>query len=265
MIRAVWAAHGTAEAAVLPGLVAPDSHIEFIFHLGSPWRMKRLGVPEWAQQPTAFIYGQNRRCLQFAGTGEVSLVALRVSPVVAATLLGRSLSDLWDQPVPLEDLIGTEASELLDRLRIAADADRFSILRQWVGKRLSGWDADCRYAQQLFDEVLWRRHHGTMPEIANALGPSGRSLRRIFANHAGLSPKEVQLSGRLLTACALLHERHELNVTDIADQTGFYDHAAFTHAFANRVGVGPIQFREEPLVFYERRGHDLQAETHAPR
>ena len=110
LIRAVWAAHGTAEAAVLPGLVAPDSHIEFVFHLGSPWRMKRLGVPEWALQPTAFIYGQNRRCLQFAGTGKVSLVALRVSPVVAATLLGRSLSDLWDQPVPLEDLIGTEAS-----------------------------------------------------------------------------------------------------------------------------------------------------------
>lgn len=114
VIRAVWAVHGTADEAVLPGLVAPDSHVEFVFHLGSPWRMKRLGHPEWTEHPTAFIYGQNRRCLQFAGTGKVSLVAFRVSPVVATTLLGRSMSELWDQPVPLDDLIRPETSELLD-------------------------------------------------------------------------------------------------------------------------------------------------------
>jgi len=265
VIRAVWAAHGTADEAVLPGLVAPDSHVEFVFHLGSPWRMKRLGQPDWTQQPKAFIYGQNRCCLQFTGTGEVSLVAFRVNPVIAATLLRRPMADLWDQCVPLEDLIGSETSELLDRLRKVTDADRFRILGQWVRRRLSGWDADCRNAQRLFDEVLWRRHHGTMPKVANALGASGRSLRRTFANHAGLSPKEVQLSGRLLTACALLHERHELNVTDIADQTGFYDHAAFTHAFASRVGLGPVRFREEPFVFYERGGQELQATAQLPR
>ncbi len=265
IVRAVWAAHGTPEEAVLPGLVAPDSHIEFVFHLGTPWQMQRLGLSEWVHQPSAFVYGQNRRCLRFAGTGTVSVVAFRVSPVVAAVMLGRPLVNLWDRPVPLEDFIGSDAEALLDRLRSTAQADRFAVLGTWVKDRLNGWNSDSESAQRLFYEVFWRRHHGTMPEVAKALGPSSRTLRRTFADHAGLAPKEVQLGGRLLTACALLRECRALSVTEVAERTGFYDHAAFTHAFASRLGLGPIRFREEPHVFYERSGQDLQATAHPPR
>jgi AraC-like DNA-binding protein len=51
----------------------------------------------------------------------------------------------------------------------------------------------------------------------------------------------------------MLRERADLDVTEIAGRVGFYDHAAFTHSFRERMGLTPSQFRSETHAFYERR------------
>jgi AraC-like DNA-binding protein len=77
-------------------------------------------------------------------------------------------------------------------------------------------------------------------------------MRRWFAGTAGVWPKEIQLGGRVLMACALLRERPGTDLATVALDTGFYDHAAFAHAFVERVGFTPSRFRTEPTFFYER-------------
>jgi AraC-like DNA-binding protein len=56
----------------------------------------------------------------------------------------------------------------------------------------------------------------------------------------------------MLGACALLREAPSLEIAEVAGRVGFYDHAAFTHAFTSRIGLTPTQFRAEPIVLYER-------------
>jgi AraC-like DNA-binding protein len=253
IIRAMWSAAGPPEAAVLPGIVAPDSHVEFVFHLSDTWRMQRAGRTDWMTQPAAFVYAQHRGGLRFAGTHAVSLVAFRVSPVVASRILNRPLNQLWDAPIALEDLLGAEAFTLLEQLHRAGTSERFVILARWVERRLHDWAAEHRAAQRLFERVMWSSPGTTIAELASTLGPSTRSMRRIFAEHSGLSAKAVQLSGRVLDACALLRETSELNIAEIAANVGFHDHAALTHAFTDRIGLTPAQFRAEPHAFYERR------------
>lgn len=253
IIRAMWSAAGPAEEAVLPGVVAPDSHVEFVFHLGETWRMQRAGDPGWRAQPAAFVYAQHRGSVRFAGTHAVSLVAFRVSPVVASRILNRTLTHAWDTPIALQELVGAEAFALLEELRNAGANKRFVILAHWIERRLRDWDAEHWAAQRLFETVMWSSQATTIAALAAALGPSERSLRRIFAEHSGLSAKAVQLSGRLLDACALLREAPPLNVAEIAAGVGFYDHAALTHTFSDRIGLTPLNFRAEPHAFYERR------------
>lgn len=253
MIRAMWSAAGVPEEAVLPGVVAPDSHVEFVFHLGEPWRMQRAGHAEWISQPSAFVYAQHRGSLRFSGTQDVSLAAFRVSPVVASQILHCSLAHSWDAPIALEDLIGADACALLELLRQAPQNERLVILARWVELRLHNWNTEHAVAQQLFCAVMWSSQGGTIAALASALGPSERTLRRIFSKHSGLSPKAVQLSGRLLRACALLRDAPSLNVAEIAATVGFYDHAALTHAFTDRMGLTPVQFQAEPVAFYERQ------------
>lgn len=252
VVRSMWSLAGPAEEASLPGIIAPDAHVEFVFHLGEPWLAQRIGRPGWALQPAAFVYASSHGALQFQPTGHVCLLAFRVSPVVATRILGRSLCDLWDAPAALDALIGAEAWSLIASLRSSPDEERFALLRQWIARRLRGWSAGDWNAERLFETILWRSHGGSIARVSRALGPSERSLRRVLGERAGLSPKAVQLSGRMLGACALLREAPAVEITEIASRVGFYDHAAFTHAFTSRIGLTPTQFRAEPVVFYER-------------
>jgi hypothetical protein len=99
VVRSMWSLAGPAEEAALPGIIAPDAHVEFVFHLGEQWLAQRIGRPGWALQPAAFVYAASQGGLQFQPTGPVCLLAFRVSPVVATRILRRSLADLWDVPV----------------------------------------------------------------------------------------------------------------------------------------------------------------------
>jgi AraC-like DNA-binding protein len=253
LVKGMWSVSGAATDAVLPGVVAPDSHVEFVFHLGQPWRMRRAGESSWLRQPKAFVYAQSHGTLRFEGEGHVSLIAFRLSPVVAASVLGRSAADIWNEPVALSDLMGAQADALGEQLSQAPPTQCFQILEQWVERRLVNWDSSDWSTHRLFDHVMWHAPAKDLESLSKQLGWSTRGLRRVFAQCAGLSPKEVQLAGRHLDACALLRERPDLDVTEIAGRTGFYDHAAFTHSFSKRLGMTPSQFRGESHAFYERR------------
>jgi len=253
LVKGMWSASGQARETVLPGVVAPDSHVEFVFHLGNTWRMQRAGHLKWAIQPRSFILAQSHGALRFDGEGDVSVIAFRVSPIVASRLLDRPLSGIWNEPIDLDDLIGADARAISEKLLRAPGPRRFAVLTDWVERRLANWgDADWN-AQRLFDHVMWRAPSRRLDDIAKDVGWSTRGLRRLFANLADLSPKDVQLAGRHLEACAMLRERPDLGVTEIAGRVGFYDHAAFTHSFGERMGLTPTQFRSESHAFYERR------------
>ena len=253
IVKAMWAVTGAAEEAVLPGVVAPDSHVEFVFHLGEPWRMRREGTPFWIDQPRAFVYAQSHGALRFEGEGFASLVAFRMSPVAAAKVLGRPPTSLWNEPVALRELIVTQSDALVDQLARDAGHGRFSLLQNWIDHRLDNWDASDWNTQRLFDHVMWNELPSDLATMSKQLGWSTRGLRRVFARSAGLSPKDVQLAGRHLDACALLRERPDLDVTEISGRVGFYDHAAFTHSFSSRLGMTPSQFRGARYAFFERR------------
>lgn len=253
LVKAMWAVSGTAAEAVLPGVVAPDSHVEFVFHLGDPLRMRREGSPCWIDQPRAFVYAQSQGALRFQGEGPVSLVAFRLNPVAAAVVLGRPPTGLWNEPVALRELVGTQADALVEQLAGAPGHGRFVLLQKWIERRLGNWESSDWNTQRLFDHVMWNSPARDLTTLSKQLGWSTRGLRRVFAQYAGLSPKEVQLAGRHLDACALLRERPDLEITEIAGQVGFYDHAAFTHSFGGRLGMTPSQFRSVDHAFFERR------------
>lgn len=253
LVKAMWSASGTASEALLPGVTVPDSHVEFVFHLADPWRMRRTDEPGWKPQPLAFVLAQSHGALRFTGAGTTSIVAFRVTPVVACAILGRPVHDIWNEPVALRDLVGTDADALCERLCTTGAHERFAILEVWIERRLRNWSAEHFDLQRLFSHVMWSRPSGGLAGLSRQLGWSDRGLRRVIDQATGLSPKDVQLAGRHLDACALLRERPELDITEIAGGVGFFDHAAFTHSFRKRLGMTPSQFCAESHAFYERR------------
>jgi AraC-like DNA-binding protein len=250
LVRSGWSASYPSSLDAMPGVIAPDAHVEFVFQTGSPCSTLASGIA--TPSPRAMIFAQRHGTLRLIPTGANAIIAFRVLPAVASAILGRPLDDCWDRPVALSDLIGREADRLLERLAAASAPAQAALLESWLVARLSGWEAEHARNLRLQHGLLWRSGGESLSALADQAGVTPRTLRRHFARHAGLSPKQMSLSGRILRACAWLSDRPGTGIAEIALKVGFGDQAAFTNAFRHYVGMTPGQLRAEPLVYCER-------------
>jgi len=248
LVRSAWSASYEAAAAGMPGVIAPDAHVEFVFQTGAPSGLS--SHPE-AATPRAMIFALRRGVLSLTPSGANRIVAFRVAPAVASVILKRSLVDCWNRAVPLADLIGSEADRLLEQVAHTPQAGIGALLESWLNARLTDWNADDRRNLRLQNALFWDVVHEPLSTLADDIGVTVRTLRRHCERYAGLSPKQVTMSGRILRACVTLRTHRDVSIAGVADGIGFNDQAAFTNAFRHYVGMTPAKFRAEPVVFCE--------------
>jgi AraC-like DNA-binding protein len=251
LVRSAWAqAYGASEAP-LPGLIAPDAMIEIVFQLGAPCDLITDGRRR--ASPPAMVYGLRHGALRLQPTGDNAMVALRLAPAVASVVLRSGLSQCWDCPVPLSDFIGPAADDLLGRLSEGGSSAAAAVLEAWLAERLSDWGAEETRQLALQAALLWDFPDRPVHRLADRLGLTERTLRRRCATFAGLSPKQLTMSGRMLRACDLLRAQGRMPLAEVAGRVGFNDQPAFTNAFRRYFGMTPTALRDQPIVHYERR------------
>ncbi|PJG57973.1 AlkA N-terminal domain-containing protein [Aeromonas cavernicola] len=84
---------------------------------------------------------------------------------------------------------------------------------------------------------------GSLATLAQQAGISERTLRRQFEQHLGASPKQVELTRRLLLAKRLLTDT-PLAITDIAFAAGFTSIRRFNDAWRRAYGLAPRVLRQ---------------------
>lgn len=249
LVRSIWSL-GYRAGDSLPGLITPDGRVEFVFQTGEPCALATAS-DSLIPTPRAMIFGLRHGTLRMVPTGDNLMVAFRVTPAVASVILGGGLVDCWDRPVALSDLIGADADRLLDRLANAPREAFGAILEHWLLSRLVDWDAaDARHfalQHSLFSAFAAE----PVSAAAEAFGVTSRTLRRHCERYAGLSPKQLMMSGRMLRACGMLRCEPAMPIVEIAGRLGFNDQSAFTNAFRHYFETTPVRLRAEPLVFCE--------------
>lgn len=254
LVGSPWRMAYGASLDMMAGVIAPDAHVEFVFQTGAPCATRLAQLASSRASPRAMVYAQRHGALTLMPTGANVIVAFRTTPAVASVILGRPLADCWDRPIDLADLIGAEADRLLDRLADLPAASQCAVLESWLISRLGGWEAEHERNLRLQRLLLWRSGGESLAALADHAGVTVRTLRRHFARHAGLSPKQLSMSGRILRACSYLSDRRDIPIAQVALKVGFGDQAAFTNAFRHYVGMTPANLRAEPVVFCERPG-----------
>jgi len=83
---------------------------------------------------------------------------------------------------------------------------------------------------------------GNQAALAARLGISERYLRKLFAGHLGVAPKQYALYQQILFAKSLLHQT-QLPIADIALQAGFHSIRRFNDAFFKQLQLTPGQIR----------------------
>lgn len=80
-------------------------------------------------------------------------------------------------------------------------------------------------------------------DIENAVELSYKYIGTIFKEHMGVTIKEYALMLRIKKAVSLLCET-DMNTSEIADLTGFYDTYHFSKIFKREKGISPTEFRK---------------------
>jgi len=169
------------------------------------------------------------------------IAGLRLRPGVAGAVLGLPASELLDVQVPMEDVIGSRASEVSELLEAAHDREgEYLLLEGLVADAIAGGSPD--------PLVLAASRRLGFPgsrvdELADALGISERQLRRRFHEAVGYGPKTLDriLRFRRLVAQAQAVSAGEVDLARLAAELGYADQAHMTRDSVRLTGMPPAR------------------------
>jgi AraC-like DNA-binding protein len=244
-VECFWFASSDAAPAGLPERVLPDGCLEWIFHLGAPFR--RLNpAHEWETQPRSFVVGELTRFILLQPTGPVDTMGVRFRPGGAYRFLPFPVGLLTDSFVSTGDIWGRDG-ECLEEAVLSARSHqhRQHAVETFLLSRLIDSEPRRRFDAAI-GEVL--RSRGQMPinQIAAAIGCSLRQLEREFRAAAGLSPKSLARVIRFQNLLRLAGEDALRQWAIVALDCGYADQPHMVREFRELSGQSPTERHASP-------------------
>jgi AraC-like DNA-binding protein len=235
----------------------PSPHLTLIVTVEGPLRI--AAHPDPAQPPGSFdalAGGLHTRPALIAQDACQAGVQLSLTPLGARALLGLPARELFSVDAPLGDVVGSDATGLVDRLRTAPDwAARFTALERVLLRRVR---PDVALAPELAE--AWRLTAASggrlrVEEVADRVGWSTRHLEHRFRGELGLTPKEAARISRFDRARRMLTARVAAggppDLAALAHATGFADQAHLTREWRAFAGLPPARWLAAELGFVQ--------------
>jgi AraC-like DNA-binding protein len=225
----------------------PSPFLTLIFTLHEPLVIAEH--PDPRQPPSEYrtlVGGLHTSPALVTHDGRQSGVQVGLSPLGARALLGVPAGELAIIDVDGEDVLGSLASQVQERLLEAATwPQRFAVIDELLSERLrrvseTGINPEVEYS--------WRRllaTGGAMPigALVSETGWSDRHLRSAFASQIGLTPKAAARVIRFHRARVALMRRatagRRLDLAELAVGCGYYDQAHMDLEFRALAGLPP--------------------------
>ena len=87
----------------------------------------------------------------------------------------------------------------------------------------------------------------TVGQLAKIAHYSTAQFRKLFHNTTHLSPSDYIIKVRINAAKTLL-KTTDRRISDIATETGFFDHSHFIRTFRTHVGITPLEYRKNAMA-----------------
>lgn len=167
-------------------------------------------------------------------------VGAALRPAGLRLLLPAGAECLLDAPlIALEDLLGSEARALLERLVVEGTPDRRrALLERYLQGRLQRVSAPSRPVAHAFELIQAAHGEISTDQLARACGCSTRSLRSLILAEAGLAPKHLARIVRIRHALELLSDAG-VPLSAAAATSAFSDHAHMSREFRELLGEPP--------------------------
>jgi AraC-like DNA-binding protein len=204
------------------------------------------------------VYDDNLHCRRYLGAAldgprhlssiidtreQVAVMGVVFRAGAAAGFFRERMDALVNRCVNLEDLVGSDAGSLRERLLEAGDASRrLRTLLAWLIRRGPDALAVPDPVAHALSALEQRPAIATLTATARDRGVSPRRLGEQFREHVGMTPKRylrLQRFQRVLAQAAAVGER---DWADIALACGYFDQAHLSHEFREFCGMSPTEF-----------------------
>lgn len=233
-----------------PELAPHVEHHWMVLHdLGDrpPYRQRNLSHPNQhvVIEPggTTAIFGAVTGVFEHVVQGTGRAFGTKFWPGAFRPFFGRPVSALTDTHLPVETAFARSSDEL---------AAEFAGLNDPVGmaERMEAMfldalpepDEKARLARQVVQFAEAHLDVVSVAALAEAFGMSVRALQRLFDEYVGVTPKWVIDRYRMLEAVETLNAGAAAGLTELAHRLGYFDQAAFNHAFEKLTGEAPGRF-----------------------
>lgn len=175
------------------------------------------------------------------------MLGIVFQPGGARGLFGAAADDFLNRIVSLEDVWGSRAAELRNRLVEAANPEgHFRILETSLG---SAMERAGKGRVQLhpavahgLQELRRQPHIQSVIDLARESGLSRRRFSQLFSEQVGTTPKLFCRLQRFLKIVKRTKEGGEIDWADVALAGGYFDQAHMAHEFQEFSGLSPGRY-----------------------
>ena len=193
----------------------PADEAPLIINFGAPFRLFKPGALQRDVDLTSFVTGAYDTYQVVESVGATSGVQVNFTLLGIRLIVGRPIEDMKNGAFAPEDIFGTFAHELTDRLYDAPSwAARFDVLDRALSARLNearDVPAAVRWAWQ---RLVVSSGQSSIASIVRDVGWSQRHFIATFKHELGLSPK---VFARMLRFGEVVRHLRAGTMTDLAD------------------------------------------------
>jgi AraC-like DNA-binding protein len=240
-IEAIWFVSENTPAATpsLAERVLPDGCIEWIFHLGAPFR--RFNDGAWEVQPRSFVVGELTGFILLQAIGPTATMGVRFRPGGAYRFMPAPLHLLTDETVRTDDIWGPAGKYLEEAILTArADNHRKDLIEGFLLSRLRVTAPRPRFDAAI-SEIICTRGQTRVDQLADRIGWSPRQLEREFRVSAGLSPKSLARIIRFQNVLQSVGENKLRDWAGLALDSGYADQPHMVREFREFCGQSPTE------------------------
>jgi AraC-like DNA-binding protein len=224
-------------------ITLPSGDFILIFNFGAPIRMLEPFFRGEGEEHRSFLAGLHDTHGLIQSAGLSYGVQVNLTPMGARLLTGMAMSELTNRVLALDDVFGSQAGELVERLEAAPEwAERFDVVDRSIARRIAAATGPMPGVAWAYRALHRTGGRASIASLAEEMGWSQKHLIHQFREHIGLPPKTLARVLRFDRAVAMVRASDPVDWAGVAAGCGYYDQAHLIRDFREFSGMTPGEF-----------------------
>ncbi len=198
-----------------------------------------------------WIAGIQKEFITYDPGQNSSMIVIQFKPGGALPFLQIPNEIFFNKIIELEDIWGYEFIKLRERLLNSLSPDNcFNILEEFLINKTKDKLVINPYVSYFIESIQKSPHIVTLSRIIEKIGFSQKHFISIFKKYVGTTPKHYSRIIKFQETLVKLEDNKNINWTQLALQTGYYDQAHFINEFKQFSGIQPTLYKTEKGEYF---------------